>query len=387
MPSTHIPRRGFLAGAATLLATPAPAQSAWPQRTVRFIFPFTPGSAVDVAIRIDAADLSERLGQQFIVDNRTGAGGSVGTEAAAQSQPDGATFLVGSPGNMAINPAVTRGLRYDALRDFIAVNHIVSFPQVLVVSPVLPVRTLSELVAFSRERPRKAELCLLRLRVDEPLAMEMIRAATGLDATHIPYRGGLQTVQAILTNDVHMCIEGIFSLPPFLADGKVRAIAVTTSTRSHVLPDVPAIAETVPGFDAGAWIILFAPAGTPCRSLKGYRRKSIDPWRGRRCATGSPRGVRRSSGRQARLRLLFTANSWKSFARWPSKQEFRTSGPILTFASLCGGLICERWNQGPLHQDVPFLSCQIGPATPCSATSSTHTCSSRSNLRADGSRN
>jgi tripartite-type tricarboxylate transporter receptor subunit TctC len=260
---TLIGRRGFITGAATLLSAPALTQSAWPQRVVRFIFPFTAGSAVDVAIRIVAADLSERLGQQFIVDNRTGAGGSVGTEAAAQSQPDGATFLVGSPGNMAINPVVTRGLRYDALRDFVAITHLVSFPQVLVVSPALPVRTLSELVAFSRKRPKELNYASSGFGSTNHLAMEMLRAATGLDAMHVPYRGGLQTVQAILTNDVHMCIEGIFSLPPFLADGKVRALAVTTSTRSHVLPEVPAIAETVPDFDAGAWIILFAPAGTP----------------------------------------------------------------------------------------------------------------------------
>ncbi len=263
MRRTLIGRRGFITGAATLLSAPALTQSAWPQRVVRFIFPFTAGSAVDVAIRIVAADLSERLGQQFIVDNRTGAGGSVGTEAAAQSQPDGATFLVGSPGNMAINPVVTRGLRYDALRDFVAITHLVSFPQVLVVSPALPVRTLSELVAFSRKRPKELNYASSGFGSTNHLAMEMLRAATGLDAMHVPYRGGLQTVQAILTNDVHMCIEGIFSLPPFLADGKVRALAVTTSTRSHVLPEVPAIAETVPDFDAGAWIILFAPAGTP----------------------------------------------------------------------------------------------------------------------------
>jgi tripartite-type tricarboxylate transporter receptor subunit TctC len=252
-----------MAGAATLLAAPALAQSAWPQRVVRFIFPFTAGSAVDVAIRIVAADLSERLGQQFIVDNRLGGNGSVGTEAAAKSQADGTTFLVGTPGNMAINPAVTRSLQYDPVRDFIAVNHLVSFPQVLVVSPTLPARTLTELVAYARERPGQLNYASSGFGSTNHLAMEMIRAATGLDAVHVPYRGGLQTVQAILTNDVQMCIEGIFSLPAFIADGKVRAIAVTTATRSHVLPDVPAVAETVPGFDAGAWIILFAPAGTP----------------------------------------------------------------------------------------------------------------------------
>lgn len=263
MPRTLIPRRNFLAGAATLLATPALAQNTWPQRVVRLIFPFTPGSAVDVAIRIVAADLSERLGQQFIVDNRTGGNGSVGTEAAAQSQPDGGTFLVGTPGNMAINPAVSRNLRYDPVRDFMAVNHLVSFPQVLVVSPALPARTLTELVAYSQQRPGELNYASSGFGSTNHLAMEMIRAATGLNAVHVPYRGGLQTVQAILTNDVQMCIEGIFTLPPFLAEGKVRAIAVTTQTRSHVLPDVPAIAETVPGFDAGAWIILFAPTGTP----------------------------------------------------------------------------------------------------------------------------
>jgi len=162
-----------------------------------------------------------------------------------------------------LSAVVTRGLRYDALRDFVAITHLVSFPQVLVVSPALPVRTLSELVAFSRKRPKELNYASSGFGSTNHLAMEMLRAATGLHAMHVPYRGGLQTVQAILTNDVHMCIEGIFSLPPFLADGKVRALAVTTSTRSHVLPDVPAIAETVPDFDAGAWIILFAPAGTP----------------------------------------------------------------------------------------------------------------------------
>ncbi|WP_431282378.1 Bug family tripartite tricarboxylate transporter substrate binding protein [Humitalea sp. 24SJ18S-53] len=260
-------RRGLVALAASLApslaATRAMAQAPWPRGSVRFIFPFTPGSAVDVVARLIAQDLAERLGQPFIVESRTGAGGSVGTEAAARARPDGDTFLVGSPGNMAINPALMPNLPFDVARDFVAVTHLVTFPQVLVVSPNLPVRTLAELVAYSKENPGRLNYASSGVGATNHLAMEMLRAATGLNATHVPYRGGLVTVQAILSNDVQMCIEGILTLPPFIADGKVRAIAVTGAERSALMPNVPTVAETVPGFDAGAWVMLFAPMGTP----------------------------------------------------------------------------------------------------------------------------
>jgi tripartite-type tricarboxylate transporter receptor subunit TctC len=258
-----IARRMLFTLAAALPAGRALGQATWPERPVRFIFPFTPGSAVDVVARLVAQDLSDRLGQQFIVENRTGAGGSVGTEVAARARPDGDTMLVGSPGNMAINPALARNLPYDAARDFVAVTHIVNFPQVLVISPSLPVRTLAELVDYSKANPGRLNYASSGVGATNHLAMEMIRAATGLNATHVPYRGGLVTVQAILSGDVHMCVEGILTLPTFLADGKVRAIAITGAERSPLMPDVPTVAETVPGFDAGAWVMLFAPAGTP----------------------------------------------------------------------------------------------------------------------------
>ena len=264
MTAITLGRRTALALAASLgLPAAASAQTAWPRWPVRFIFPFTPGSAVDVVARLIAQDLAERLGQPFVVESRTGAGGSIGTEAAARARPDGDTFLVGSPGNMAINPAVMRNLTFDVVRDFTAVTHMVTFPQVLVVSPALPVRTLAELVAYSKANPGRLNYASSGVGATNHLAMEMLRAATGLEATHVPYRGGLVTIQAILSNDVQMCIEGILTLPPFLAENKVRALAVTGSSRSHLLPDVPAVAETVPGFDAGAWVMLFAPAGTP----------------------------------------------------------------------------------------------------------------------------
>jgi len=264
MTAITLGRRTALALAASLgLPATTVAQTAWPRGPVRFIFPFTPGSAVDVVARLIAQDLTERLGQPFVVESRTGAGGSIGTEAAARARPDGDTFLVGSPGNMAINPAVMRNLTFDVVRDFTAVTHMVTFPQVLVISPNLPVRTLAELVAYSKANPGRLNYASSGVGATNHLAMEMLRAATGLEATHVPYRGGLVTIQAILSNDVQMCIEGILTLPPFLAENKVRALAVTGAQRSALMPDVPTVAETVPGFDAGAWVMLFAPAGTP----------------------------------------------------------------------------------------------------------------------------
>ena len=263
MDSATLGRRGLIASTAALLATPALSQSVWPRGPVRWIFPFTPGSAVDVVARLVAQDLTERLGQSFIVESRTGAGGSIGTEVAARARPDGDTFLVGSPGNMAIGPALLRNLTYDVQRDFVAITHMVTFPQVLVVSPNLPVRNLAELVDYSKANPGRLNYASSGVGATNHLAMEMLRAETGLNATHVPYRGGLVTLQAIMSNDVQMCIEGILTVPSFLAEGKLRAIAVTGAERSALMPDVPAVAETVAGFDAGAWVMLFAPTGTP----------------------------------------------------------------------------------------------------------------------------
>jgi tripartite-type tricarboxylate transporter receptor subunit TctC len=263
MTTITLGRRALMTLAASMPAGAALAQQAWPTGTVRFVFPFTPGSAVDVVARLVAQDLSERLGQQFIVESRTGAGGAIGTEVAARARPDGYTFLVGSPGNMAIGPAMRSDLSYDVARDFTAIVHMVNFPQVLVVSPRLPVRTLAELVAYSKANPGQLNYASSGVGATNHLAMEMIRAATGLTATHVPYRGGLVTLQAIVAGDVQMCIEGILTVPPFIADGRLRALAVTGPDRSPLMPDVPTVAETVPGFDAGAWVIMFAPTGTP----------------------------------------------------------------------------------------------------------------------------
>lgn len=257
-------RRALLAAVPALLATPALAQpAAWPSRPVRFINPFTAGSAVDVVTRLIATDLAERLSAQVIVENRTGASGNIGTEAVARAPADGTTLLVGSPGTMGINPFLFRTLPYDAVRDFVAVSHAVSFPQVMVVSPQSPIRSLADLIAAAKARPGTLNYASSGNGTTSHLAFELIRAAAGIDIVHVPFRGGTPAIQAVMQNEVQVALEGIPSLPAFLSAGTLRPIAVTSAERSAMLPNVPTVAETVPGFDAAAWVIYFAPAGTP----------------------------------------------------------------------------------------------------------------------------
>lgn len=263
---TRRPKPIALAIAALVLLAgivhPAHAQE-WRARPVTLINPFTAGSAVDVVARIVAQRLSQNLNQNFNVENRTGASGNIGTEAAARAKPDGATFLVGSPGTMAINPFLFAKLPYDALKDFVPVVHLVSFPQVLVVNPKLPVNSLQELIAYAKERPGKLNFASSGQGSTSHLVMELIKADAKLDLVHVPYRGGSPAIQAVIAGDVQMGVEGLPSLPAHLKAGTIRPIAVTSSARAATLPNVPAVAEAVPGFDATAWVILFAPSGTP----------------------------------------------------------------------------------------------------------------------------
>jgi tripartite-type tricarboxylate transporter receptor subunit TctC len=257
-------RRQLLAALGLMpFAGSAVAQTNWPDHPVRFVNPFSAGSAVDVVTRLLGQNLSERLGQQFVVENRTGASGSIGTEAVAKARPDGYTLLVGSPGTMAINPYLFRTLPYDAEKDFVALSHAVSFPQAIVVNPKLGIRTLAELVARVKAEPGKLNYGSSGSGTTSHLAVELFKAALGLDMVHVPFRGGSQAVQAVIGGEIQVAVEGVPSLPGLISQGLLLPLAVTSAERSALLPDVPAIAETVPGFDAAAWIIYFAPAGTP----------------------------------------------------------------------------------------------------------------------------
>jgi tripartite-type tricarboxylate transporter receptor subunit TctC len=241
---------------------PAAAQD-WPSRPVLMVNPFAAASAVDVVTRLVAQGLSQTTGKSFLVENKTGASGNIGTEFVAKAKPDGYTFLVGSPGTMAINPYLFKKLPYDAEKDFIPVTTLVSFPQVLIVNPKLPVNTMEELTAYVKARAGKLNYSSAGIGTTSHLVMEMVKSAGGLELVHVPFRGGAPATQAVIAGDVQFAVEGLPSLPAHLKAGTVRAVAVTSLQRAASLPNVPAISETIPDFDAAAWIILFAPAGTP----------------------------------------------------------------------------------------------------------------------------
>ena len=234
------------------------ATSDWPTRPVMLVNPFAAGSAVDVVARLIANKMTQNLGQAINVDNRTGASGNIGTDYAARSKPDGYTLLLGSPGTMAINPFLFAKLPYDAEKDFVAISQLVSFPQVVVANPNAPFKTIPELIAAAKARPDSLSHGSSGQGTTSHLVMELVKADAGLKMVHVPYRGGAPAMQAVMAGEIQVGVEGLPSLV-----GNLKALAVTSSKRSPELPDVPAMSEFVPGFDASAWIVLMAPAGTP----------------------------------------------------------------------------------------------------------------------------
>jgi tripartite-type tricarboxylate transporter receptor subunit TctC len=254
-------KRFFLALAA--ISSPVFAQGDWPARPVTLINPFAAASAVDVVTRLVAQRMTQDTGKSFLVENRTGASGNIGTEAAARAKPDGYTFLVGSPGSMAINPFLFKKLPYDAEKDFVAVTTLAAFPQVLIVNPKVPAHTLPELISWVKANPGKTNHASSGTGSTAHLVMELIKADAGLQITHVPFRGGAPATQAVIAGDVQMAVEGLPSLGAHLRAGTIRPIAVTSLHRAPSLPNVQAVSETIKDFDASAWIILFAPAATP----------------------------------------------------------------------------------------------------------------------------
>ena len=279
---------GVRALIATLMAAllphagPAIAQgNEWPTRPVTFINPFAAGSAVDVVARLIAQKMAQNTGQGMQVDVRTGASGNIGTEAAARAKPDGYTLLLGSPGTMAINPYLFAKLPYDALKDFVAVTQMVSFPQVVIVGPKGSIKSIPDLIRAARAKPDGLSHSSSGQGTTSHLAMELIKADAGLKMVHVGYRGGAPATQAVAAGDVQVGIEGMPSLVGQIKGGLLLPLAVTSAKRSPLLPDVPALSEFIPGFDASAWVLLMAPAATPpgvvARVSAEVRRALEDP--------------------------------------------------------------------------------------------------------------
>jgi len=237
---------------------------AYPSKPIRYIVPFPAGGGQDLVVRALAPRMSEALGQTVIVDNRPGAATMVGAELAAKSPPDGYTVFNGSNTTLAINPNLYSKVPYDPLKDFAAVTQIASLPNLLVVHPSLPVRTVKDLATLARNRPGQLNYGSSGTGTPAQLAGVMFGDEAHAKLVHVPYRGSSQALTALISGETQMMFGSMTSTLPFVKSGRLRAIAVTGAKRSLAAPDVPTVAEAAfPGFEAITWYGLFVPAGTP----------------------------------------------------------------------------------------------------------------------------
>lgn len=247
-----------------LLLTAGAVAQGYPAKAIRYIVPFPPGGGQDLVARALAPRLSEALGQPVLVDNRPGAATMLGAEIAAKAAPDGYTIFMGSNTTLAINPNLYEKPPYDAVRDFAAVTHIGSVPNLLVVHPALPVRTVKELAALARKRPGQLNYGSSGTGTPAQLAGVMFGDAAKARLVHVPYRGSGPAVTALISGETQMMFGTITSTLPFAKSGRLRAIAVTGARRSQAAPELPTVAEAAfPGFEAITWYGLFVPAATP----------------------------------------------------------------------------------------------------------------------------
>ncbi|MGZ9014380.1 MAG: tripartite tricarboxylate transporter substrate binding protein [Burkholderiales bacterium] len=264
-----------VAALALLASTPLHAQK-YPERPVRAVVPFPAGGGTDILARLFLQRLSERLAGNFVIDNRAGAGGTIGTEIVAKAAPDGYTILVCSSSHT-INPSVYKKLGYDPARDFAPVTIIASGPGVLVVHPSVPARNVKELIAFAKSKPGELNYASAGNGTPPHLAAELFKSMAGVDLVHVPYKGNVPAFADLLSGAVSVSFPTITSGLPQVRSGKLRALAVTSRQRSTVLPDVPTIAEAaLPGYEASTWYGMLAPAGTPSAIVNTLHRQMVE---------------------------------------------------------------------------------------------------------------
>ena len=246
-----------------LCISPALAAEAYPTKPVRFVITFPAGGPTDTVVRLVGERLTQEWGQPMIIDNRGGAGGIVGTEIVAKAAPDGYTFLVGTAGGMTINPALQPKLPYDPFRDFVPVGMLVQNPQILVAHPSVQAKNVKELVALAKAQPGKLNFASAGTGTATHLGLELLKLTTGIEAVHVPYKGGAPATTDLIAGQVQLLWVSIPSVLPHVKGGRLRALAVSTSKRSASAPDVPTVAESgYPGFEYSNWNALFAPAKT-----------------------------------------------------------------------------------------------------------------------------
>jgi tripartite-type tricarboxylate transporter receptor subunit TctC len=248
---------------ALLLALPLQVLAQYPQRAIKMMVPFPPAGATDIVGRIVAQKLGERLGQSVVVENRPGAGGSIGSDLVAKSAPDGYTLLMATSSTHSIGPALQK-LPYDPIKDFAAITHVADVPNVLVVSPKLPVANVKELVAYARANPGKLNFASSGVGTIVHLNAELFKMVTGTDIVHVPYKGTALAIPDLASGSISMLFDSLASVMPNIKSGNARPLAVNARARVPLLPDIPTLAEAgLPAFDRYTWFGMFAPAGTP----------------------------------------------------------------------------------------------------------------------------
>jgi tripartite-type tricarboxylate transporter receptor subunit TctC len=259
-------RRQFLqlaAGAAALPVTSGVAGAqTYPARPVRLVIGYTPGGSADLTARLMGQWLSEKLGQSFVIENRPGGGTNIATEAVVRAAPDGYTLLLVAPAN-AINATLYEKLNFDFLRDTEPVAGIIRFPNVVVVNPSLPITSIPELIAYAKANPGKLNMASSGNGSTIHMSGELFKMLTGINMVHVPYRGGAPALTDLIAGQVQVMFDNIPTCAEHVKSGKLRGLAVTSTTRSEVLPDLPVVADFLPGYEASAWYGIGAPKGTP----------------------------------------------------------------------------------------------------------------------------
>ena len=262
---------------AALLAASVAAAFAqtYPAKPIKLINPWAPGGAADLIARPIMQRLAEALGQPIVVDNRPGANGTIGAAAAAHAAPDGYTLFFSNVGPVAISPALQTNLPYDSIKDFEPITQLVSGPTVLVVRPDIPVTSMKQLIAYAKAHPGKLSYGSVGSGSTTHLAGEMLSLMAGVELLHVPYKGNAPVVTDLLGGQLSMAFINVAGAMPYLKSGKFRGIAVTTLKRSAALPELPAVAETLPGFEVNSWYGLMAPAGTPKAIIERLYRETV----------------------------------------------------------------------------------------------------------------
>lgn len=271
----QILRNTMLAMLACTVAGTACAQAeTYPERPIRLIVPFAPGGGSDTLSRILAQPLSQRLGQPIVIENKPGAGSSIGAGVVAKANPDGYTLLYATPGAQMINPFLMK-VSYDPEKDFSPISKLGVFPNILVINPKIPAKTVSELIAYAKTHPGEINFGSTGVGSSSHLSGELFKSEAKVNIVHVPYKGTAAVVQDLVAGNIQMTIDAVSTYLPYIKAGTVRAIAMGTAERLSLLPDLPTIAENLPGFDASALNYLSAPAGTPAPIIERLNKEIV----------------------------------------------------------------------------------------------------------------